>query len=68
MALDAEGLDYKILKSWDEVKYPFKIIISEIMDDEEEPIETILYERGYKIYARTIENIVWVRNEYQILV
>ena len=61
LAIDAEGLDFQILKSWDYKKYPFKIIISEMMEENEDEIKKIMAERGYKIYAMTVENVIWLR-------
>lgn len=68
LALDAEGLDYEILKSWDVEKYPFKIIVSEIMEDAEADIENIMADQGYRIYARTLENIIWVNKAFELFV
>lgn len=68
LALDAEGMDFEIIKSWDYKKYPFKVIVSEAMDDLNESIEQIMSARGYKQYARTVENIIWVRNNYKLFV
>ena len=68
LALDAEGLDYEILKSWNAEKYPFKIIISEIMEDAESDIESMMVDYGYRVYARTLENIIWVNKEFELFV
>lgn len=67
LALDAEGLDDKILNSWDSEKYPFKIIISEIMD-EDDVAQKLMNERGYRMYARTLENIIWVNEKFNLFV
>lgn len=68
LALDAEGMDFDILMSWNWEKYPFKGIISEMMEEDEKNINEIMYERGYRIYAKTIENIIWVRKDLSIFV
>ena len=68
LALDAEGMDYEILKSWDYKKYPFKIVVSEAMDDLDESIEQIMSIRGYRRYAQTIENIIWINNKLELFI
>ncbi len=68
LALDAEGLDYEIICDWDAEKYPFKIVVTEIMNQIEESIEDKMEEKGYKMYAKTMENILWVKKEYKIFV
>lgn len=68
LAIDAEGMDYEILKSWDSMKYPFKIIISEIMEDTDNFVQKLMSERSYHMYARTPENIIWVNNGFKLFV
>lgn len=68
LALDAEGLDYEILMSWNSKKYPFKIIVSEIMEDIEISIERLMDAQGYRVYAKTLENIIWVNKDYELFV
>lgn len=61
LALDAEGFDYDILFDWDFKQYPFKIVVAEAVNTKEEPIETLMDARGYRRYARTVENVIWVK-------
>ena len=68
LALDAEGLDYNILASWDVEKYPFKIVIAEAMDTNDEPIRALMENRGYYEYARTPENAIWLRKDCNIFI
>lgn len=68
LALDAEGLDYEILKSWNDEKHPFKIVICEKMDDICDDIKQLMHLKGYNKYAETIENYVWIRKDYEIFV
>jgi FkbM family methyltransferase len=68
LALDAEGLDYDILLNWDHKKYPFKIIISEMMENKTISIERLMNMKGYRIYARTMENIIWIQKEERIYI
>lgn len=68
LAIDAEGVDYEVLCSWDSEKYSFKIVITEIMQDEEKLMENLMISKGYKIYSKTIENILWVKKDYPIFV
>lgn len=63
LSLDAEGMDYEILMSWDYKKYHFKIIVSEIMDDFE-ILQEMMVQRGYKMYTRTLENVIWIDNRF----
>ena len=68
LSLDAEGLDYKILNSWDKGRFPFKIVIAEAMDTTDEPIKALMKKRGYYEYARTPENAIWIRNDCKIFI
>lgn len=68
LAIDAEGMDFDIISSLNYRKYPIKIIITEIMEDACEPIEELMAARNYKKYAQTVENIIWVKNEYKFIV
>lgn len=68
LSVDAEGLDYKILSSWDKERFPFKIVIAEAMDTTDEPIKALMKSRGYYEYARTPENAIWIRNDYKIFI
>ena len=68
LSIDAEGLDYKILESLNTDKYPFKIIISEAMCTTDEPIRKLMEKRGFCEYARTPENVIWIRKDYKIFI
>lgn len=65
LAIDAEGLDYDILKNWDSQKYPFKIIVSEVVDTYDVFL-TLMQQKGYKPYAKTPENVIWYRDDLKI--
>lgn len=66
LAIDAEGLDYDILMDWDWRKYPFKIVMAETTAEGENSIEALMKERGFKMYAKTIENVIWVREDQEL--
>ena len=68
LALDAEGLDYGILASWEKERFPFKIVIAEAMDTTDEPIKTLMENRGYYEYARTPENAIYLREDCKIFI
>lgn len=68
LALDAEGMDFKILASWDKERFPFKIVIAEAMETTDEPIKTLMEGRGYYEYARTPENAIYIRNDCKIFI
>lgn len=68
LALDAEGLDSTIIEQWGYIKYPFKVIIVEYMDESEFPLKETMTKRGYHIYATTRENMIWVRNDAHVQV
>lgn len=57
--IDVEGLDYKILQSLDTDKYPIDIIMCECFADDHKLLE-LMSVKGYKIYAHTIENYIFV--------
>ncbi|MBA4685697.1 MAG: FkbM family methyltransferase [Candidatus Galacturonibacter soehngenii] len=58
--IDVEGLDYQILSTFDATKYPVDIIMCECTNQDEALIELML-QKGYKVYAHTIENYIFVR-------
>lgn len=69
LGIDAEGLDYEILNDWDSEKYPFKIIVSEAgINEDNSAMEDAMKKKGYLIYARTLENIIWVRKDIKLFV
>lgn len=68
LALDAEGMDFEILQCWDYKNFQFKIIVSEAMGEFDKSIDQVLQARGYKKYAQTVENIIWINNNYKLFV
>lgn len=66
LAIDAEGLDYEILKNWNEEKKSFKIIVSEVDIDEDNKNKILMEKKGYKLYARTLENSIWIRSDIRV--
>lgn len=66
LAIDAEGLDYDILFDWDYQRYPFKIVIAETITEGENSIEVLMKRREFRMYAKTIENTIWVRNDQKL--
>jgi len=63
LALDAEGMDLSILRAWNHELYPIKIVVAEIGADEESEMLSLMDEKGYSLYARTMENGIWVRKD-----
>ena len=63
LALDAEGMDFAILDAWDHELYPIKIVVAELGGDEENQILSLMDEKGYSLYARTLENGIWIRKD-----
>lgn len=68
LAIDAEGMDYDILLDWDYYQYPFKGIVCEVTEETEDKIYTLMSNRNYHIYARTLENALWVRNDMSLFI
>lgn len=66
LAIDAEGLDFEILSDWNHEKYPIRIIISEIMEEKKYNIEQLMDKKGYRFFAKTLENIIWVKKTEQL--
>jgi len=63
LSIDVEGLDAKILKSMDFVKYRPKVICVEAVEKTiDEEIKQILTEVGFSPYFRTIGNVFYVDN------
>lgn len=60
LSLDAEGLDEAILSSLDFDRYPIPVLITEMMEQTESGIQTLLKEHGYEVMATTEENALWV--------
>lgn len=61
LAIDAEGMDFRILKEWDSDKYPCKLVVVE-PSKEADDINQLMQAKGYRMYAKTAENEIWVRN------
>lgn len=66
LELDIEGLDYEVLESWDENRFPIKIVLTEVTECGGEMIESLMVKKGYKCFATTMENAIWIRNEIKI--
>lgn len=63
LALDAEGMDFTILNTWDHELYPIGIVVAELDADEGGKILSLMDEKGYALYARTMENGIWIRKD-----
>lgn len=59
LSLDAEGLDYSILKELDLNKWRIKVIIIEIMTEYSSEIKSKLEDAGYTMRFKTGENEIW---------
>ena len=68
LAIDAERLDYQILGDLDSDRYPIQIIVAENMEDSENKIGDLMKKKGYKFYAKTVENTIWTRMETNIFI
>lgn len=66
LGIDAEGLDEEILKNWDSEKYPIKMVIAETSNDIDMSIHRAMEEKGYCVYAETIENTIWIYKKYNL--
>ena len=63
LSLDAEGLDFEILKDLDMEKYPIKIICCETIKRYKAEIEDLMKANGYRLSATTCENEIWVHDK-----
>ncbi|MGN1167882.1 MAG: FkbM family methyltransferase [Lachnospiraceae bacterium] len=68
LALDVEGLDYDVLSSWDDKKYPIKIVLTEVTECGEKNIDDLMIRKGYRCYATTMENAIWIREDIEVFV
>ena len=66
LELDIEGLDYEVLESWDENRFPIKIVLTEVTECGGKKIESLMVKKGYKCFATTMENAILIRNEIKI--
>ena len=55
-----------MLESWDENRFPIKIVLTEVSESGGEMIESLMVKKGYKCFATTMENAIWIRNEIKI--
>lgn len=62
LAIDAEGLDYDIIESLDEERYPVKIILTERQTDTQYKMASLLEKKRYKVFAKTMENDIWIKD------
>lgn len=66
LSLDVEGLDYEVLASWDEKKYPISIVLTEVTECGENNIAILMERKGYRCVATTMENVIWMRTEIEL--
>lgn len=59
--IDAEGIDFALLKTLDTQKYPIEIIMCETLGVEDR-FNALMCEKGYRRYANVGENTVYLRN------
>lgn len=70
LSIDIEGYDYKVLKMLDFDKYKPTVIIVEMLDrvwcrNENDNIYNLLIDNGYKFYAKTRSNGIFVDKDYK---
>ena len=58
--IDAEGIDFELLRILDTQKYPVKIIMCETLGQEAQ-FNQLMQEKGYRRYANVGENTVYLR-------
>lgn len=69
LSIDVEGLDFDILKSNNWLKYKPKCILIEILkgslhEIENNEITSFLIENGYKVYAKSVNTVFFIRHEF----
>ena len=69
LSIDVEGLDFMVLKSNNFGKYKPKVILIEIFkstlsDIEGNEISDFLKEKNYSIYAKSINTVIFIENNY----
>jgi len=69
LSIDVEGLDFMVLKSNNFNKYNPKIILIEVLGScllgiENNEISVFLKQYGYKIYAKTVNTVIFIKNEF----
>lgn len=62
--IDVEGLDYEIINSIDFKKYKIEIICCESNNSDD--FHQLLISKGYRFYASTIENTIYLREDLNI--
>lgn len=69
LSIDVEGLDFMVLKSNNFTKYRPKVILIEIIgsslsDIENNDISKFLKDHRYSIYAKTVNTVIFISNEF----
>jgi FkbM family methyltransferase len=71
LSLDIEGLDYAVLRSLDDDRFPIPVICAETvryseshLREKEQAIADLLESRGYFLYADTFINSIFVRDAW----
>jgi hypothetical protein len=65
LEIDAEGMDYDIIKELNTALYPIEIIMCEI-SEKQDNLEALLWEKGYKLFAKTMENGIFLKKDIVI--
>ncbi len=68
LVIDAEGQDEMILRSLDYNRYKPMVIEAEVNKADEKSLESFIIDKGYFIYARTIANTIFVREDKKTLI
>ena len=69
LSIDVEGLDFEVLKSNNFKKYRPKVILIEVLGNilteiENNEIAIYLREYNYSVYAKTINTVIFIENNY----
>lgn len=70
LSIDVEGLDFKVLKSMNFEKHQPTVILIEILGSSLQDVNTseialYLKSKGYKAYAKTINTVFFIKNEFR---
>jgi hypothetical protein len=65
MSVDVEGLDYQVLASFDWGKGRPRVVIAEsdkaeLCDLQDDPCCNLLFQNGYKLYAKTGHSLIFI--------
>ena len=71
LSIDIEGLDYQVLKSWDEVLFPVPIVCAETcsysndhIKEKDQAILDLMETKGYFVYGDTYINTIFVHKAW----